>query len=126
MYHLVLHLFELPPGCQKDFQVDAKHEEEGHQHTGKEVVVDHVLHGDHCLEETSYHAFTAVAGQGVIGVLRFPLGAFVPAQHGRQADDEGQDPADGNDTFGSRAGHQTIVPGKQRRGGLNSVTGTST
>lgn len=78
MYHLVLHLLELPPGCHEDFQVDTEHEEEGQEHTGKEVVVDHVLHGDHSLKETCHHTVAAVDARGLIGTQLFDLGAIVP------------------------------------------------
>lgn len=78
MYHLVLHLLELSPGCHEDFQVDTKHEEEGQQHTGKEVVVDHVLHGDHRLKQAHHHTVAAVDGRGFISTQLFNLGALVP------------------------------------------------
>lgn len=125
MYHLVLHLLELAPGCHEDFQVDTKHEKEGQEHTGKEVVVDHVLHGDHGLEETRHHAVAAVDGRGPVGMGLLDLGTLVPPQHRGQADDEGQHPADGNDAFGSRASHQAIVPAKQRRWELCQCHSTS-
>ena len=37
------------------------------------------------------------------------VGGTVPAQHGREADDDGQHPADGNDAPGTPARYQAIV-----------------
>lgn len=80
---LALHLLQLSPGCQENPQVDGQHEQEGEQHKSEEVVVNHVIHGDHVLKQTGHPALAA----GLCGVLFF-LTAVVPAQHGGQADGE--------------------------------------
>lgn len=53
---MALHLFQLSPSRQENPQVDAQHEQKGHQDTSKEVVVHHVVHGDHILKETGHLA----------------------------------------------------------------------
>lgn len=48
---LELDLPQLLPGHGEDLQVDAEHDEQRRQHTGKEIKVDHVLHVHHALKE---------------------------------------------------------------------------
>lgn len=72
---LALHLLQLSPGCQEDPQVDTQHEKQGHQDTSKEVVVHHVVHGDHVLKETGHLAHPAALR--VVSALL--LTAVVPA-----------------------------------------------
>lgn len=57
---LALHLLQLSPSRQEDPHVDTQHEQQGHHDTGKEVVVHHVVHGDHILKETGHLALPAV------------------------------------------------------------------
>lgn len=80
---LASHLLQLSPGRQKNPQVDAQHEQQGQQHKSKEVVVHHVVHGHHILEETGHLALTT--GLRVVLAL-LKVTAIVPAQHGGQAD----------------------------------------
>lgn len=97
-----LHQLELMPCCHEDAQVDGQHQNQGDQDTGKKVKVDHVLHVDHVLKQAVHQAGRA----GAVGALWEP----VPAHHGRQTDDDGQSPADGDDSSSPLACHQTVVP----------------
>lgn len=78
---LHLHQLELVASGHEDAQVDGQHQQQGDQHTGKEVEVDHILHGHHLLEQALHQA-------GQAGDVGAP-GQLVPAHHGGQADADG-------------------------------------
>lgn len=96
---------ELVPRGHEDAQVDAQHQQQGDQHAAKKVKVDHVRHEDHVFKQ----ALDQTRGAG-FGALR----CYVPAHHGGQADDDGQNPANGNNALGPFACHQAVVPGEER------------
>lgn len=81
MHHLQLHPLQLPPRSHEDAQVDAQHEQQGHQHTAKEVEVDHVVHGDYLLKKALDGATRALRSTGAVGELGVVLWAVlgVPA-----------------------------------------------
>jgi len=76
-----LHQFELAASSHEDAQVDGQHQQQGDEHTGKEVEVDHILHDHHLLKQAPHQAGRA----GDVGAR----GPLVPAHHGGQADDDG-------------------------------------
>lgn len=102
---------ELVPSRHENPQVDPQHEQQGHKDKGEEVEVDHVIHGDHVLKEARHHAVICALYMIYWGAVFGGLtSTFVPAQHGRQSNDDREDPADGDDPFSSLTRHQTIIP----------------
>lgn len=103
MKRFQLDQLELVAGSHEDAQVDGQHQQQGDQYAGKEVEVDHVLHDYHLLKQALHQAGRA----GGVGAL----GQLVPAHHGGQTDDDGQNPTDGDDALCPLACHQAVVPG---------------
>lgn len=100
-----LHQPELVASGHENAQVDGQHEQQGNQYTSEKVKVDHILHDHHILKQALHQAGRAGA-VGVVGLLG------VPAHHGGQTDDDGQNPADGDDALRPLARHQAVVPGE--------------
>lgn len=96
---------ELVPSGHEDAQVDAQHQQQGDQHAAKKVEEDHVRHEDHVFKQ----ALDQTRG-AVLGGLR----CYMPAHHGGQADDDGQNPANGNNALRPLTGHQAVIPGEKR------------
>lgn len=71
-----LNQLELVASSHEDTQVDGEHQQQGDQHTGKKVEVDHVVHVYHLLK----HALNQA---GVVGSRP------VPAHHWGKTDDNG-------------------------------------
>ena len=106
VHDLQLNQLELVPSGHEDAQVDAQHEQQGEQHAGEKVEVDHVSH--------EHHVFKQAPDQAR-GALVRALGCFVPAHHGGEADDDGQNPANGDNALSPPARHQAVVPGGKRK-----------
>lgn len=102
-----LHQLELVARGHEDAQVDGQHQQQGDQHASEKVEVDHILHDHHLLEQAPHQAGRAGWLAGAVGVV----GLLVPAHHGCQTDDDGQNPADGDDALCSLTCHQAVVPG---------------
>lgn len=112
-----LNQLELVPSGHEDAQVDGQHEQQGDQHAGEKVEVDHVIHADHVFKQALDQAQRAVPGD---------LGRFVPAHHGGQADDDGQNPANGNNALSPLTRHQAVIPeGKHNKGHKTASRGKS-
>lgn len=81
---------ELVASRHEDTQVDGQHQQQGDQHTGKKVQVDHVLHDHHLLKQAIHQARRAgaVGAAGAAGAV-VTAGQLVPAHHGGQTDDDG-------------------------------------
>lgn len=77
----------------EDLRVDEEHDDQGRQHAGEEIEVDHVGHVHHQDEEA------------VAGILR----RLVPAHQRHQADEEGQQPGGEDHQGGVARCHQDAI-----------------
>lgn len=93
----------------ENLEVDDEHEDERRQHTAEKVEIDHVLHADNFLELAGDH----VGSLRVVGLVEFPQ--VVPAEHGNQANDEGQQPANNYRCPSSPRCHHSLVAKDQDR-----------
>ena len=64
------HQSELVPCHHEDMGIDDQHDHQGHQHTAKEIEIDHVVQSNHTFKQALCHAFgtAAVAVAAVCGV----------------------------------------------------------
>lgn len=72
---------ELVASRHEDAHVDGQHQQQGNQHAGKKVKVDHILHDHHLLKHAPHQAGWAGAVQAVC--------ELVPAHHRGQTNDDG-------------------------------------
>lgn len=97
-------LVELLVDHVENLHIDGQHEQQRRQHPAEEVEINHVVHADDRLELTGHHGVIADLGAVVLQTLQ-----VVPAQHGREAHNDGHQPTQQHGGAGSPRGHHTLV-----------------
>lgn len=107
------HLFiELPVDHVENLNVDGQHEEQGGQHPAQEVEVDHVVHADDRLKLAGHQQVLADQRAVVAEVLQ-----VVPAHHGREAHDDGHQPAEEHGQASPPGRHHPLVAAATQESG---------
>lgn len=88
----------------ENLNVDGQHEEQGGQHPAEEVEVDHVVHADDRLKLAGHQQVFGEQGAIVAEVLQ-----VVPAHHGREAHDNGHQPAEEHGQASPPRRHYSLV-----------------